>query len=159
MALIIRRPALPRFGADDVPMEKPPPAAGGGACALNAKPGVAGGVPLLCRAGDVAIVNRQVVHGSFPNTTDELRASLNFGFHRRASVIGHTGWADTAYDDAHILQRSRVVGVAINARHERFPHETPYVYQPVAAEADALALSDATRQSVLHNYNLLDIGI
>ncbi len=129
---------------------------------LAADPGsdrLAGGVPLLCRAGDVAIVNRQVVHGSFPNTTDELRASLNFGFHRRASVIGHTGWADTAYDDAHILQRSRVVGVAINARHERFPHETPYVYQPVAAEADALALSNATRQSVLHNYNLLDIGI
>ena len=43
MALIIRRPALPRFGADDVPMEKPPPAGAGGAWALNAKPGVAGG--------------------------------------------------------------------------------------------------------------------
>ena len=39
----MRRPALPRFGADDVPMEKPPPEAGGGAWALNAKPGVAGG--------------------------------------------------------------------------------------------------------------------
>ena len=40
-ALMMRRPALPRFGADDVPMEKPPPEAGGGAWALNAKPGVA----------------------------------------------------------------------------------------------------------------------
>ena len=42
-ALMMRRPALPRFGADDVPMEKPPPAGAGGAWALNAKPGVAGG--------------------------------------------------------------------------------------------------------------------
>ena len=36
-ALMMRRPALPRFGADDVPIEKPP-AAGGGAWALKAKP-------------------------------------------------------------------------------------------------------------------------
>ena len=42
-ALMMRRPALPRFGADDVPIEKPPPAGAGGAWALNAKPGVAGG--------------------------------------------------------------------------------------------------------------------
>ena len=41
-ALMMRRPALPRFGADDVPIEKPPPAGAGGAWALNAKPGVAG---------------------------------------------------------------------------------------------------------------------
>ena len=42
LALIIRRPALPRFGADDVPMEKPPTrsAGGGGLRVRNAKPGV-----------------------------------------------------------------------------------------------------------------------
>ena len=38
-ALMMRRPALPRFGADDVPIEKPP-AAGGGA-APPATPGFA----------------------------------------------------------------------------------------------------------------------
>lgn len=118
-----------------------------------------GAVPLLCRAGDVAISNRQVVHGSFPNTSNELRASLNFGFHRRASVLGQQGWAGQPYDHEHILQRSRVVQLAINARSERFPNETPYRYAPLADEANSLMLTAANRKRVLHNYNLLDIGI
>ena len=48
-------------------------------------------VPLLCAPGDVAITNRQAVHGSFANTSNACRVTLNFGFHPRASVVGARG--------------------------------------------------------------------
>ena len=47
-----------------------------------------GAVPLVCAAGDVTIVNRQMVHGSFANSSADLRISPTFGFHRRQSVLG-----------------------------------------------------------------------
>jgi ectoine hydroxylase-related dioxygenase (phytanoyl-CoA dioxygenase family) len=45
-------------------------------------------VPLVCKPGDVAITNRQAVHGSFANTSPDWRVTVNFGFHRRAAVLG-----------------------------------------------------------------------
>jgi len=39
-------------------------------------------IPLTCEPGDVTIVNRQLLHGSFANTSPNLRVSLTFGFHR-----------------------------------------------------------------------------
>ena len=50
-----------------------------------------GALPLTCNPGDVTIVNRQALHGSFANTTADLRVSMTFGFHRRASVLGAHG--------------------------------------------------------------------
>ncbi|MEC8429373.1 MAG: phytanoyl-CoA dioxygenase family protein, partial [Pseudomonadota bacterium] len=44
---------------------------------------IEGMVPLVCEAGDVVICNRQLVHGSFPNSGFEPRVTVNFGFHRR----------------------------------------------------------------------------
>ncbi|HZZ90806.1 MAG TPA: phytanoyl-CoA dioxygenase family protein, partial [Caulobacteraceae bacterium] len=38
-------------------------------------------VPLVCEPGDVAITNRQAVHGSFANTSADWRVTVNFGFH------------------------------------------------------------------------------
>ena len=38
-------------------------------------------VPIVCKPGDVAITNRQAVHGSFANTSKDWRLTLNFGFH------------------------------------------------------------------------------
>ena len=49
-------------------------------------------VPLFCEPGGwVTLVNRQMLHGSFANTSPDQRVSLTFGFHRRASVIGQRG--------------------------------------------------------------------
>ena len=48
-------------------------------------------VPIVCGPGDVAITNRQTVHGSFANTSPNWRVTLNFGFHRRRSVLGCAG--------------------------------------------------------------------
>jgi hypothetical protein len=116
-----------------------------------------GAVPMLAQAGDIAICNRQVLHGSFANTSNSSRATLIFGFHRHASVAGIKGWAPQAYDEEHIRKRSQIVALAIDARHQRYPQETPYTYAPFAD--DPIEFSEDTRRGVLTNYNLNDIGI
>jgi hypothetical protein len=45
-------------------------------------------VPIICAPGDVAMTNRQALHGSFANTSPNWRVTVNFGFHRRKSVLG-----------------------------------------------------------------------
>ena len=116
-----------------------------------------GAVPMLCEPGDVAICNRQVVHGSFPNTSDTPRATYVFGFHRRASVEGVKGWAPTPYDDDSIRSTSRIIPLAIDARRQHFPDEHPYTYQPFADEP--VRFNDTTRREVLHHYHRRMIGI
>ena len=123
-----------------------------------------GAVPLLCAAGDVAVCSRQMVHCSFPNRSAEPRVTYVFGFHRRASVEGVHGWdfrgkQPILYDHERIHGRSRIIQLAIDARRQRYPDETPYVYRPMAPEADSLRWSPRTRETVLKNYNQLDLGI
>ena len=71
---------------------------------------IAGAVPIVCEPGDVAICNRQLVHGSFPNSGFEPRLTVNFGFHRRSSVLGVMGAGmhseAEVYDEQLIEQRS-----------------------------------------------------
>ena len=114
-------------------------------------------VPMLCRAGDVAICNRQVLHGSFPNTTNHPRATLVFGFHRRASVLGAQGWAPEPFDEARIARRCGIVGLAINARGQRYPDEPSYRYAPCGGQE--YHWGERSRREVLANYNLNDLGI
>ncbi|TCZ62957.1 phytanoyl-CoA dioxygenase family protein [Roseicella aquatilis] len=119
-------------------------------------------VPILCKPGDVAITNRQTVHGSFANTSPDWRVTLNFGFHRRRSVLGvEAGGVHNAravYDEARIRERSRVIGYAIDARRRRFPQETPYAYRP-QAEAGETWRWDAAAKAGMKDYNLLDLSI
>ncbi len=117
-------------------------------------------VPLICGPGDVAICNRQIVHGSFANTSENVRVTINFGFHRRRSVLGVAGGGvhnDVAvYDEARIHQRSALIGYAIDARRQRFPRESPFVYQPLAGESYRWT---PEVMAELKDYNLLDLGI
>jgi len=121
-----------------------------------------GAVPLFCDAGDVTIVNRQALHCSFANTSEDLRVSLTFGFHRRASVLGQRGAivvsSDDVYDEARIFERSSVIQMAIDARAQRFPTEAPFVYQPFAGLEDQYRWDEAGRRR-LHDYSLKDLGI
>ena len=117
-----------------------------------------GAVPMLCQPGDVAICNRQVVHGSFPNTSATPRATYVLGFHRRASVAGVKGWAPQPYDDDYIRASSRIIPLAIDARRQRFPAERPYVYRPFA-ETEPIRFNETTRREVLNNYQQRAIGI
>jgi hypothetical protein len=119
-------------------------------------------VPLICEAGDVVICNRQAIHGSFANTCEDVRVTLNFGFHRRKSVLGVVSGgvhnAVAVYDEQRIRQRSRVIMYAISARQQRFPNEKPYRYDPFAEHADEYRWTPEVRVS-LKDYNLLDLGI
>jgi hypothetical protein len=117
-------------------------------------------VPIICKPGDVAITNRQTVHGSFANTSKDWRVTLNFGFHRRRSVLGVMGGgvhnAAAVYDADRIHERAKLIGYAIDARRQRFPDETPYVYGPQANETYRW---DANAKAGLKDYNLLDLSI
>ncbi len=117
-------------------------------------------VPLVCAPGDVVITNRQTIHGSFANVSRAWRVTVNFGFHRRKSVLGvEAGGVHNAraiYDEARIDARSRVLGYAIDARRQRFPQETPFVYSPHVGQTFCW---DETAKASLTDYNLLDLSI
>mgnify|MGYP003320980236 FL=1 len=120
-------------------------------------------IPLFCQPGDVTVVNRQTLHCSFANTSPDQRVSLTFGFHRRSSVLGATSvlgsGEDIVYDEQRIHRRSSVIAVAIDARHQRFPEENPYRYQPFLGLEDEFRWNEHTRESVIKDYNTLDLGI
>ncbi len=122
-----------------------------------------GAVPLFCEAGDVTIANRQTLHGSFANTSQDLRVSLTFGFHRRSSVIGARGVLGSGegvlHDEKRVFERSSVIAVAIDARAKHFPEEDRYVYKPFASLEDQYRWTPETQDSVILNYNLKDLGI
>ena len=120
-------------------------------------------VPLFCDAGDVTMVNRQALHCSFANTSADQRVSLTFGFHRRKSVLGAHGVLGSnkavVYDEQRVHDRSSVIAVAIDARAQHFPDEERYVYQPFAGREDEFRWNERTRETVIKDYNLKDLGI
>ena len=121
-----------------------------------------GAVPLICDAGDVVMCNRQLVHGSFANSGFEPRLTINFGFHRRSSVLGVAGAGMTSerevYDEAIIEKRSRVIGYAIDARRQRYPEEESYAYLPFV-ESGKEYRWDNNAQEAIKDYNLHDLSI
>ena len=123
-------------------------------------------VPLVCGPGDVIICNRQLVHGSFANTSPDRRISVGFGFLPRSSVVNvtavrHSGDVDEeqTYDEDRIRERSRMIAVAIDARQQRYPHENRYRYQPMVGGEQDNVWNEATRKSVVEKYPLLDLTI
>ena len=123
---------------------------------------IEGMVPLVCNPGDVIICNRQLLHGSFPNCGFEPRVTVNFGFHRRSSVLGIQGpglYSEPMfYDEALIDERSKPLGYAIDARKRRFPDEEPYQYQPFVEAGKTFHWSESAKAE-LKDYNLRDLSI
>jgi hypothetical protein len=122
-----------------------------------------GAVPLISKPGDVAISNRQIVHGSFANTSPDWRVTFNVGFHRRASIFGAQGYnglenTPCVYDDERIRKRSEMIGYAIAARSQHFPDETPFVYRPHADAGDAFRWNEAARAAI-RGYSRNDLVI
>ena len=120
-------------------------------------------VPMVCDAGDVVISNRQLVHGSFANTSTERRVTVNMGFLPRRRVLNVTnvnfaGRAQT-YDAERVYQRSRMIAIGIDARQQRFPTERRFVYQPLAGEEHLNRWHEANRKAVVTDYNLLDVHL
>jgi len=120
-------------------------------------------VPMLCDAGDTIVTNRQLVHGSFANSSPDRRITLNEGFFPRKRVLGVTAkrlhGAIETYDLARIEARTRIIQIAIDARRQHFPQEKPYVYRPLAGREDENRWNESTRASVLKNYNQIDMFI
>ena len=123
---------------------------------------IEGAVPLVCDRGDVVICNRQALHGSFPNSGFEPRLTVNFGFHKRSSVLGVKGGGihsdAQVFDDEIIARRSKVLGYAIAARKERYPDEVAYTYQPFETAGLTFQWNDAARRD-MHDYNRDDLSI
>ncbi|MDP6954131.1 MAG: hypothetical protein QGF53_15370 [Alphaproteobacteria bacterium] len=94
-----------------------------------------------------------------------MRLSLTFGFHRRSSVLGARaalGVVDqdgVTYDEQRIFERSSVIAMAIDARRQHYPQETPFVYQPFAGKEDDFRYDAATAEQALRNYFLKDLAI
>lgn len=127
-------------------------------------------VPLVCAPGDVTIANRQILHGSFANTSPDERISITFGFHRRSSVVGASGGLNlrsqgeamgygTVYDEDRVFERSAVITVAIDARAQDHPEEERFVYQPFAGLEDEHRFNDETYERVIRDYNTKDLAI
>ena len=120
-------------------------------------------IPLLGNAGDTFMLNRQMVHGSFANSSPDRRVTLNMGFFPRARVQNvtatHLDGRVITFTREHIHERSRMIAIGIDARRRRFPAETPYRYRPLLGEENANRWNEETRQNVVKNYNLRDMYI
>jgi len=103
---------------------------------------LADAVPMTLNPGDIGVVSRSSLHGSYPNRSPRQRTTILIGFHRRSSAIGTTarnghssmGYNEAkvvTYDDAYVNRRARVIPLAIDARRQRYPDETPYVYRGI----------------------------
>ena len=129
----------------------------------NGSDRLAEAIPLFCNAGDVTITNRQALHCSFANTSDDLRVSLTFGFHRRQSVLGSTGKlgmsSGVIYDEDRIFERSSVIQVAIDARKQFYPEEKSFHYEPFNGKEGDYRWNEISRDQIIKNYNLKDLGI
>jgi phytanoyl-CoA dioxygenase PhyH len=122
-----------------------------------------GAVPMICNAGDVMMVNRQLVHGSFANSSPDRRVTVNAGFFPRKRVLNVTtsqlNGTEEMYDANRIHERSRMIAIAIDARRQRYPDEFSYQYQPLSAELDKNRFNAENQQNYIRNYNLKDIYI
>ena len=120
-------------------------------------------VPLVCKAGEVFAVNRQMVHGSFANSSPDRRVTINAGYFPRRRVLDvSTSQLDgrmETYDAERIHERSRIIALGIDARQQHFPTEQRYVYQPLADEVAENRWNAENREKLLKNYNLKDIYI
>jgi hypothetical protein len=124
---------------------------------------IRGAIPLLGAAGDTFILNRQMVHGSFANSSPDRRVTLNMGFFPRSRVqditATHLDGRVVTFTTEQIHERSRMIAIGIDARRQHFPNETPYRYQPLIGEEQQNLWNEQTRHDVVKNYNLRDMYI
>lgn len=124
-------------------------------------------VPLICGPGDVTIVNRQMLHGSFANSSPDIRISVTIGFHRRRSVLGQRSTmvmpgdaaAEVVYDEKRIFERSAVIQLAIDARAQKYPDQRRYQYQPFAGREDEFRFNEANWDRYIKDYTTKDLNI
>ena len=109
------------------------------------------------------MTNRQLAHGSFANSSPDRRVTLNAGFFARRRVLNVTtellSGEEATFDGDRVEERSRMIQIAIDARRQRYPHETSYVYRPLEGQEDVNRWNEENRRSVVRDYNLRDMYI
>lgn len=102
---------------------------------------LADAVPMFLSPGDCGIVNRSVLHGSYPNKSAERRVTMVLGFHKRSSAIGATTTnvhafkipgsqtKEITYTEDYVLRRARMIPLAIDARSQHRPNEAQFKYR------------------------------
>ena len=117
---------------------------------------------MICNPGDVVICNRQILHGSFPNCGYEKRVTVNFGFHKKSSVLGTKGGGvhseAQVFDEEIISRRSKSIGYAIEARKAKYKDEKPFDYKPFKSSGKTYVWDDNARKDLI-DYNLEDLSI
>ena len=120
-------------------------------------------IPMVCNAGDVAICNRQVLHGSFANTSSQRRVSIVHGFHLRSAVLNATtsfsGKTEVRYNQERVHRSSQLIALAIDARRQYYLDEEPYSYVPLADQAAEYLFNEASRETLLKDYNQYSLGL
>ncbi len=66
---------------------------------------------------------------------------------------------DVVYDEERIHERSSIIAIAIDARQQYYESEARYLYQPFAGLEDEFRWNARTRETVLKDYNMKDLGI
>ena len=119
-------------------------------------------VPIISDPGDVIITNRQLVHGSFANTSEKIRVTFNQGFHKLSSVIGVKGGglhnSPAVYTPERLRERSRLIALAIDSRSQRYPDESAYEYELFGVHGMKNKWTPGNLR-ILKDYNLLDLSI
>ena len=94
------------------------------------------------------------------DTSPDWRVTVNFGFHRRSSVLGVKGGgvcAPAVYDAERIRTRSRVIGYAIDAR-TALPGRNAFPYKPFVMSGEHYCW-DEEAEAGMKDYNLLDFSL
>lgn len=99
-------------------------------------------VPVLMGPGDCALIDRSSLHGSYRNNSTERRVTMVLGYHKRSSAIGVSttnvhafrlpggdNIKEITYTEDYVLRRARMIPLAIDARRQFYPDETPYTYR------------------------------
>jgi ectoine hydroxylase-related dioxygenase (phytanoyl-CoA dioxygenase family) len=108
--------------------------------ATGDQPVLSGMIPKPAESGDMIIHSRNLVHGSFPNESTDLRVTVYFGFHALSTV-------EDVYSDEHIRLRMGAILLAVRARQESglYPDEETFDYRPRGVPS----LTELDRQAIL----------
>jgi hypothetical protein len=105
-----------------------------------------------------------MLHGSFANTSPDIRISITFGFLRKSSVLGQKAalgmrGSKAVYDEKRIFERSAVIQVAIDARRKHLNERAAFKYKPFHGLEDEYRFSKDTFNRVIKDYNTKDLAI
>ena len=95
---------------------------------------------------------RPVDLGNFSAGPHDHRDQRRFGGMHPALAIKQ------GFDDRRFAGRG-IIPLAVDARRQRFPEEQAYCYAPLAGADDCNRWNEAARESILKDYNLLDMYI